>query len=271
MSRVKGFLGLAGFAAAAFIASLLPGGVWAGVLAANLRTGIEVPWAIPVMLALLAIGWRFAGGEWPWRSEARKAWRRARPVAFGTWGWALIANGLALAALAGLWIVLHELVRTHGNPMPDFSAYPLPVTAGVLGCAALVGAVGEEVALRGYLLGRLQKLAPWPVAVVLVALIAAPGHALTQGFVWPTLIFYLLADITYGVTAWLTGSILPGIVAHAAGLLLFFAVIWPGDAGRPQMSLDSADPELWLQIGLTTAAAALTVWAFLRLARRGFP
>ncbi|HEY1605771.1 MAG TPA: CPBP family intramembrane glutamic endopeptidase [Allosphingosinicella sp.] len=265
MRRILGYLGLAGFAIGAFVCSLLPGGVWAALLSANLRTGIAIPWAVPAALALLAVGWRFAGGQSPWRSEIRAAYRRANPVSARAFGWAMLANAFALAALGGLWILLHHLVRTHGNPVPDFSAYPLPVVGAVLACAAIVGAVGEEVALRGYLLGRLQRRAPWPVAVALVALIAAPGHALTQGFVWPTLLFYVLADLTYGITACLTDSILPGIVAHAAGLFVFFAFIWPHDASRSLTTLDNNG--LWTSIGQVALSGALAVWAFSRLAR----
>jgi membrane protease YdiL (CAAX protease family) len=267
MRSLFGFLGLAGFAIGAFICSLLPGGVWAGLLSANLRTGIDIPWAVPAALALLALGWRFAGGTWPWRSEVRNAYRRANPVAARTFGWAILANMLALVALGGLWILLHHQVKTHGNPAPDFSIYPLPVVGAVLACAAIVGAVGEEVALRGYLLGRLQRSVPWPVAVALVALIAAPGHALTQGFVWPTLLFYFLADAAYGVTACLTNSILPGIAAHAIGLFVFFAFIWPHDVARQLTPLGSAG--LATLIGQIVLFGGLAVWAFTRLGKAG--
>jgi membrane protease YdiL (CAAX protease family) len=163
--------------------------------------------------------------------------------------------------------VLKELVRQPGNRMPDFSAYPLPVIGLVLACAALVGAVSEEVGLRGYLQSRFERIAPWPVAVVAMALVAAPGHALTQGFVWPTLLFYLLADVTYGVTAYLTNSILPGIIAHAAGLFVFFAFIWPHDAARPMTSLARGGAETWGPVAQASLFGALAIWAFVRLAR----
>jgi hypothetical protein len=67
---------------------------------------------------------------------------------------------------------------------------------------------------------------------VIASLLLAPRHALTQGFVWPTLVFYLFADVMLGVLAYLTQSILPGIVVHAIGLLTFFTLVWPNDATR---------------------------------------
>ena len=268
MRQVLNFLALIGFVIVAFVCSLLPGGVWAALLTLNLRSGIGIPWAVPAMLALLAVGWLFAGGRWPWHSSKRAAYRRANPLSPRSWGWALLANTFSLAALATLWIVLHRLVKTSGNPVPDFSSYPLPVVAAVLGCAAIVGAVGEEVALRGYLLGRLERVAYWPIAVVLTALIAAPGHALSQGFVWTTVVFYLLADVVYGVTAVLTDSILPGIVSHAVGLFVFFAFIWPYDKSRGSTSLSDADPTLWTSVGIVVACGVIAAWAFVKLGRR---
>jgi membrane protease YdiL (CAAX protease family) len=225
-----------------------------------------VPWAVPASLALLWLGWRFAGGQPPWRrSPERQLQRRANAVSAATFAWALAANAFSLIALAGLWILLKQLVRLPGNRLPDFSVYPLPIIVLVLGCAAIVGAVSEEVGLRGYLQSRFERFAPWPVAVGLMALIAAPGHALTQGFVWPTLLFYFLADTSYGVTAYLTNSILPGILAHAVGLFVFFLFIWPHDAARPHMS--NPDPAFWTLVAQVMAFGALTIWAFLRLAR----
>jgi membrane protease YdiL (CAAX protease family) len=254
-------LGFVGFLAAAFVLTLLPQGVWSGLLAVNLKTGIAVPWAAPVALGLLWLGWRFAGG-----SEAARAYRRGHPVSARTLGWALLANGFSIVALASLWIVLRHLVRTPGNPLPDFSRYSPLLLGAILACAGVVGAVSEEVGLRGYIQGRLERVAPWPVAVALMALVAAPGHAATQGFVWPTMLFYLLSDVTFGVTAYLARSILPGIVAHAAGLFVFFGFVWPHDQARELMTLGSASPGLWGLAATSAGFAALTVWAFVRLA-----
>lgn len=267
MRRTIKVLGFVGFVAAAFVLTLLPQGIWTGLLIANLKTGIAIPWAAPVALCLLWLGWRAAGGEKPGRvSQAARAYRRAHPVSPRTLGWALLANAFSIVALVSLWIVLRHLVRTPGNPLPDFSHYSPLLLGAILACAGVVGAVAEEVGLRGYIQGRLERVAPWPVAVALMALIAAPGHAATQGFVWPTMLFYLLSDVTFGVTAYLARSILPGIVAHAAGLFIFFSFVWPHDQARELMSLGSASPGLWGLAATSAGFAALTVWTFVRLA-----
>ena len=263
-------IGLLGFVAAAFVLTLVPGGIWAGLLTANLRTGIAIPWSVPAALALLWLGWLYAGGWGPPKSTsgARRRYRRANGMPRDVFAWALIANALSLTALAGLWIVLFQLARPPGNRLPDFLAYPPWVVGLVLACAGVVGGVSEEVGIRGYLQGALERRLPWPAAVAAAAIIMAPGHALTQGFVWPTLVFYLLADMMYGVTACLTDSILPGAVAHSVGLVTFFAFIWPRDAARPPASLSGGDLWFWLHVAQVALFGLLAVGAFLVLARK---
>jgi hypothetical protein len=101
-------------------------------------------------------------------------------------------------------------------------------------------------------------------AVVLAALLLAPAHALTQGFVWPVLIFYLLADTVFGTMALLAGSIVPGLLIHTLGLVGFFLLVWQEDVLR---SAGLADPFRFhlAQAGLFGLLAMI---AFVELARR---
>jgi membrane protease YdiL (CAAX protease family) len=257
------------FALVSLFLTLVPGGLWTGLLVANLKTGIGVPWAVPVMGGLLWLAWLYAGGRWPpaHTSEARRVYRRANAVSARTWALALLANGLALGAFIGLWIVLFQLVKAPGNPATDVSRYSPLTVAIILVSGALVGAVSEEVGIRGYLQGALERAVPIPVAIVLAALVLSPGHALTQGFVWSTLLFYILVDIAYGATAYLTNSVYPGIVAHAVGLWVFFFLIWPHDAGRKLVTSGGADAWFWIHLLQAVGFGALAIWAFTRLAR----
>ena len=96
----------------------------------------------------------------------------------------------------------------------------------------------------------------------------APEHALTQGFVWPTMLFYLLVDIMLGFCARITRSVLPGIVVHTLGLMLFFGAVWPADKTRPQIWAHGADLWFWLHAGQAVLFGAAGIWLFVRLARR---
>jgi membrane protease YdiL (CAAX protease family) len=261
------------FALASLLLTLVPQGLWTGLLAANLKTGIGLPWAVPVMGVVLGLAWLYAGGRGPpaRTSAARRVYRRANPVSAKAWAWALLANGLALLALSGLWIVMFQLVKAPGNPAADLSKYSPLTVAIVLVSGAVVGAVAEEVGIRGYLQGALERVVPIPVAIGLAALVLSPGHALTQGFVWSTLSFYVLVDIVYGATAYLTNSVYPAIVAHAAGLLAFFFLIWPHDAARKLVAAGGADGWFWIHVAQAVGFGAVAVWAFTRLAKVARP
>jgi len=179
--------------------------------------------------------------------------------------WAVAAGCLWIGFLSGFWIVLHQLVATHGNPLPDTSKLPLATVAVSLAAASISGAVSEEAGFRGYLQSALERRGMGPLAIAVTALVMAPEHALTQGFVWPNMLFYLLVDAMLGALAYVTKSIVPGIAVHALGLLTFFTLVWPGDAHRAQVLSQGADLWFWTHVAQCVVFAALSGAAFLHL------
>ena len=147
------------------------------------------------------------------------------------------------------------------------SNYPLVQVWPIIATGAVIGAVSEEVGIRGCLQGALEPQLPAPAAILLAALVLLPGHALTQGFLRSTIAFYLAVDIAYGLTAHLTDSVYPSIVAHALGLLVFFLMIWPHDGTRHLVGAGGADAWFWGHLCQATLFGALSIWAFARLAR----
>jgi hypothetical protein len=172
-----------------------------------------------------------------------------------------------VVALAGFWVVLHRMFAAPGNPLADFSKLPIVTVAVSLAMAAISGAVSEEAGFRGYFQGALERRGLGAFAIVVAALVMAPIHALTQGFVWQTLLFYLLVDAMLGALTYVTQSIRPGIVVHAVGLFVFFAFIWPQDAHRQLISASGVDAAFWIQVGQTVLFTALGALAFARLLR----
>src|ERR1700716_2992423 len=85
--------------------------IWSALLITNARSSPSVPWAVPAMGVVLAAYWLYLNGHgWPRRtSSPRKDLLRARRVPAQVFAWSWAAGGLALIALAGLWIVLVEL------------------------------------------------------------------------------------------------------------------------------------------------------------------
>jgi len=253
----------------AFVLTIVAGGIWTALLIGNAATTSAIPWSVVVMGLLLWLMWQYLGGRWgPQRtSAARRRYLRARPLSRPVFAWAVIAGLLALVALIGFWIVLVQLGAQPARSLPTFSGAPLITVALLLIMAALVSALAEEAGFRGYFQGILEGRLSGLAAIVVAALVIAPAHGLTQGFLWPTVLWYFLVDLMLGGMAYLTRSILPGILVHSLGLLAFFALVWPYDAQRPLALKTGADLWFWLAVAQAILGAALAILAFRRLAR----
>lgn len=244
--------------------------VWGGLLVANLKTTPAIPWAVVVMAGVLVLLWQYLGGRWPPRStaERRRGLLRFRPVPRVVLGWALLAGGLALVALVGLWIVLVELTGVGGNPtIPNANAVPAWTLALALVMGSFVSSLTEEFAFRGYAQVTLERAYGGVAAVAISSLFFTLYHGPTQGFFWSKLLFYYLVGVVFGTIAFLTQSSLPAWPVHLAGDLTFFFLIWPYDAARRLVVRDGADLAFWLWAALAVAGAVLAVLAFRRLSR----
>lgn len=260
--------GVIGTGVLAFLLTLVVGGVWSGLLVANLATSPAVPWAVLAMAGVLWVMWQYLRGAWApaSTSQARRRLLRANAVPSNVFAWAIAAGLLSVIALVGGWIVLVQLAKPPNHSLPDYSAYPALTVASVILMASVVGAVVEEAGFRGYFQGTLERVVPAPAAIAIVCLVMAPEHALTQGFVWTTVLFYLAVDAIFGITAYLTGSIVPGIVVHAIGLAVFFALVWPADPTRRPAPAGGADLMFWLHAVQTIVFGFLALVAFRHLA-----
>ncbi len=244
-------------------------GIWGGLLVGNLAVSPAAPWSVAAMALVLWLAFSFLGGRWGHAGSRarRRAWLRSTPLPGPVMALAILAGVLWIVSLAGFWIVLHRLVMVQSNPLPDFSKYPVLTVVAALAMASISGGVSEEAGFRGYFQGALERRGLGPAAILVVALVMAPEHALSQGFVWPNVLFYLLVDVMLGALAYLTQSIRPGIVVHTIGLFVFFTLVWPGDKGRLLISSHGPDAGFWLQLGQTAVFAALGVAAFIQLAK----
>jgi membrane protease YdiL (CAAX protease family) len=260
-------LWLLGVGVSVLILTTVASGLWAALLLVNLQISPAVPWAVVAMAVLLWIMWQYANGRW-WpstTSRARRAHLRATRVSPRVFTMALAAGGCSIVALTGIWIVLFQTGLMRGNSVPDFSDYPTPTVVVVLVMASLVGAFTEEAGFRGYFQVALERDFSAPVAIAVAAIALTPGHGATQGFAWPTVLFYLLVDVMLGVTAYLCNSVWPGVAVHAIGLLIFFALVWPFDARRPVIGSAAMDWWFWLHAAQAAIFSGLAIVLFRRL------
>ena len=253
----------------AFVLTVGAGGVWTVLLISNLTTSPAIPWAVFVMALLLWLMWQYLGGKWrpASTSEARRRYLRARLLPGRVFAWAIGAGVLSIIALVAYWIVLVQLVKIPMRVLPNFSSYPLLTAALVLVMASLVSSLAEEVGFRGYFQGILEHRVSVPLAIVIAALLISPAHGLTQGFVWPLLLWYFFADVMFGAMVYFTQSILPGIIVHSLGLLIFFTLVWPYDAQRRLVWETGANIGFWLAVAQAIVFSLLAILAFSQLAR----
>jgi len=257
-----------GMGVLAFLLTLVAGGIWSGLVVANLATTAAVPWAVLAMAGVLWVTWQYLHGRWApsSTSQTRRRLLRANGVSTSVFGWAVAAGLLSVFALVGGWIVLVQLAKPRRHSLPDYSAYPALTVVSVILMASVVGAVVEEAGFRGYFQGMLERVVPPRAAIAIVCLVMAPEHALTQGFVWTTVLFYFAVDTVFGITAYLTDSIVPGIIVHAVGLAVFFALVWPADPTRQALADGGGDPTFWLHAIQTIVFGFLALFAFRHLA-----
>lgn len=208
---------------------------WAVSATLNARLRPDIPWAAAastVSLVLL-IAW-LNGWGWPKGTKASRRYHlRLRLPNARAWSSQQRGGTLALVgAIAGIYVLW--ILMSGGQRITDLSAFPTPqYRVSVLVMGAVVSGVVEEAAFRGYAQSMLE---PWGRdRAIIVASVAFVLLHVTHGLLALLLMApgYFAVSYLYGLLAWRTGSILPGVILHVAGDFLhtLFAVLG-GDLGQ---------------------------------------
>ena len=257
--------------ALAFLIVLIGQGVWGVLVVTNLKTTPGLPWAVPVMAAVLYAMWKYLGGKW-WpssTSEARKRNLRATPVSGKVFLWSFAAGSAGIVALAGYWICLSQLVRFPPNRLPDISKYPLVTIDLMLVMACIAAPVTEEAAFRGYCWTILERRFQAPSVILLSTFLFALAH-FTQGLAPVKLLAYFLAGLLFAGIAYAANSIWASIPVHSLADLIAFTLLWPHDSARRLVSEGGADDWFWMHVAqaiIFTVIAVLLMIGTRRMAR----
>lgn len=252
--------------------------VWRYLIAANLAISAQIPWAAAAMAVYLWFFWKYLNGRgWPRSTgEARQRDLRAHPLTQTTWRWALAAGGSFIAAIAPLTVILDRLFPIP-HLLPAFLQQLPPLTlVSFLLMSSIVAGVVEEAAFRGYLQSPLERRHGPVMAILITSTIFVLFHLPGRPTVSPSYLFLVaLASLNYGTLAYLTNSILPGLVLHASGDAASFALTWwfhvaLGPREQQGMSLGAAvrDPIFLTNCGEFVVLAAVSAWAFGKLAKQ---
>jgi membrane protease YdiL (CAAX protease family) len=269
-------------------------------LLGNLKFHPEIPWAFPMTLLILSLYWAYFSGWGPPADtrDARKKFARATWPSARIWLAVTPVMLFGIIALVALRLVLPSVlpVRAPSVSIP-LSSYPLGTVIGALLSIAVIAAVTEEVAFRGYMQRPLEEAYGIVPAVLLVGLMFWAAH-LDHGITITHLPFQMAASIALGLLVYLTRSLVPAMIAHGAGDILLQPAylfrhpefVWKALSARPvwegvtatlperlSTSGRAMSPRHWLTgdpfQGLAITAwilllsSALTVCAFLHLRR----
>lgn len=253
-----------------FAIALTPQGIWSALVVVNLRTSAAIPWAVAVMAIVLWLMWQYLGGRWAPRdtSEARRNSLRFFRISSRAFTWAVVAGALSIVALEGLWIVMARIVRMPGGVLPDMSNYPRLTVIAMVTMAALVSPLCEQAGIWGYCQTRLEREFSVVFAILITPLIfALLPHPPTHAALLPKLVLFFLTGLTFSLMAYLTNSILPGLVVHIGGILSFFLLVWPSDPARSLVSENGLDVWFGIHVAQVAMFTALATAAFMRIPR----
>jgi membrane protease YdiL (CAAX protease family) len=250
---------------------------WALLASSNLKHGSAVPWAVPPTALYLWLFWRYARGDgWPAStSQARRANLRELRLSDDMWAASLVAGGLGLVTLVLLFAVVNRLVRLPQQQSPDLSQIPLVTVASLVLMSAAVAGIVEEVSFRGYMQRPIERRHGPVVAILVTGLVFGFMHFTHPEVTLLLIPYYLTVAAIYGGLAYLTNSILPGLLLHAGGNVLAFIDLVARGRGEWQASASPAplvweagpDASFWFSCVAVLVAAAATVWAYSALAR----
>ncbi len=158
-----------------------------------------------VLLASGLLGMRAAGVAFIGRPDALRDALALALTYLALEGTEEILKRLFRESFAATETLMHELGQTLRN-----AGYG-PLTGLLLAAAS---ALGEEVFFRGFLQSLLLLWLPAPVAVPIVAFTFALFHPTPNRKAWAYPLFVGFAGLIFGISYLLTGSLVPGILAH---------------------------------------------------------
>jgi membrane protease YdiL (CAAX protease family) len=244
---------------------LMVGGSLSGALMfVNLRMAPTLPLFLPATVLWLWLFWRYVSGGWPRSTSDRRCdLLRVRKLSPRAWGWALVAGGLALAAVMGIAFMTYRFATlpdaAYRAPF-EVASFPPWTLVAIFAAVALTAAVVEEAGFRGYMLSGIQRRYGWVTGIALVTILFYVAH---RSHAYATLAFtpfFLVHGLTMGLLVFFTRSIVPGIVLHAVSDFIVLPMQYRVIPSAGEWTF------VW-QGWLSLIAGAAAIPAFRRLAR----
>jgi membrane protease YdiL (CAAX protease family) len=229
---------------------------------------VPAPWSIVIMGGVLWAYWRYFSGSW-WpesTAEARRYRFRATKMPAAVWKWSLVAAMFFVVVVQSGFVMTFRIIEF---PAEAFAAaYRFDELPGWLAwlaiiMASLVAGICEEVGFRGYMQVPLEKRYGTIVGITIVSIVFVVSH-LNQAWAPPILFHIFAISAMLGVLAYVSGSLIPGIIGHAVMDIPNFAYWWTDVAGtfdkRP-IAETGIDTHFVVWALIFVASVALFIWA----------
>ncbi len=215
-------------------------GLTVGLVAANVWPVFLIKLGMPLAalaegLFLVAYLWWASGGGVPRATAAIRAFAfRSGKLTRAQWFWGLIA---AVSIAATVHAALVVLFRAVPFPAAEFHrGYAFPVTSFALKCAAIVIAaasagVCEETGFRGYMQRPIEAKHGAVPAILVSSFFFALLHLNKSWDIAPMIPLVFFAGVLYGLLAWASNSLIPGMIGHTIMDIGMFGYWWTGFFG----------------------------------------
>ena len=246
-----------------FVFMIVGLGVWMVVLAL-----VPIPWSLVVMVVALWAYWKYVSGSWGTKSSAKiraEKFRRTR-LAKKVWLWSIIAGLLIVAIIqSGLVITFRilEFPKDAWVTQLNIEDYPMWMVWAYVVLTASVAGITEEVGFRGYMQVPLEKRYGPTVGIIIVSVMFMVTH-LNQAWAPPVLIHLFTFSVLWGVLAYISGSIILGIISHTVLDVFNFSYWWTGIAGKynqPLIAETGIDAHFIIWLVVLIVSTVLFVWA----------
>ena len=241
-----------------------------GIVGAN---GISVFAVLPIPLSLIAmltylfLYWKFFSGSWGPKktAETRKKYFRSGSLSPRLWKWSLLLGLLFVLVLQSTLVVTFRLIQFPADRFLQgfgFESQPLWVVWSIIIIASLSAGLTEETGFRGYGLVPLQERYGPVLANIIISVLFVVFH-LNQAWAPPLLLHLFVASLMFGLIAYATGSLLPGIIAHTVLDIVNFSYWWTDVAGRFEyqpIAVTGMDLHFLVWTVLFTISGVLFVW-----------
>lgn len=249
--------------------------LWSLLALANIQSAPFLPWSFPLMAAILWLIWNYLNGKWKPKAtqEKRKRWMRANKVEGRQKFWAWTAASLLGCSLLLLIIISTRLIDFPSGQIEQverISIYSPFMVLALIIMTSVVAGVMEEVAFRAYMQKPMEEKYSPALAIGIVALFFSLLHLPNATIAPQLLLLFFLGSLGWGILAYLTNSIIPGVVVHSLVDIISYLWLWHNldfakSLASESIIRDGLDSSFYALLAFAICSLASLIYSFHKL------